>query len=357
MDLLYPVRRIHGWLFQIKQRQTQKSALKKYLNHVSERITLIPGTPEHSNLGDSAIVIAQMEFLKNCGVDPECIKEVTFAEYKAFAGMIKKQKVGLVAQLGGGNMGSQWLREEYLHRQITADFSNTPMQIFPQTIYYTEDAQGGEEKEKSVAVYEGHEQLTMVARETQSLRIMQQLYPNTKLLLAPDIVLSGTMDTFGVKPQRREGILLCMREDVERSLADSERQLMETVVRATGLPYRYTDTHCVGTVTKDNRRQQVKEKMEELASAQLVITDRLHGMVFAAITGTPCIVFGNYNHKVRGTYEWIKHLPYIRYAETATEAQALLPELLKMDEQVYDNGPLKPYFEELAQVVRAYAED
>lgn len=41
-------------------------------------------------------------------------------------------------------------------------------------------------------------------------------------------------------------------------------------------------------------------------SAKLVITDRLHGMIFCYLTNTPCLVFQNNNHKVRETYEWIK---------------------------------------------------
>ena len=138
-------------------------------------------------------------------------------------------------------------------------------------------------------------------------------------------------------------------------MTDSTRQAIEQAVTAAGEVYRYTDMYAPCAVTKDNRSQCVRDKLEELASARLVITDRLHGMVFAAITGTPCIVFSNYNHKVKGTYEWIRYLPYIRYAETAQEAQALLPELLEMGGQVYDNGPLQPYFEKLAGVVREYA--
>lgn len=38
----------------------------------------------------------------------------------------------------------------------------------------------------------------------------------------------------------------------------------------------------------------------------MVITDRLHGMIFCYITNTPCLVFQNNIYKVRETYEWIK---------------------------------------------------
>ena len=75
-------------------------------------------------------------------------------------------------------------------------------------------------------------------------------------------------------------------------------------------------------------------------------------MIFAALTGTPCIVFSNYNHKVKGTYEWISYLPYVKYAETAEEAILYIPELLQMKNCHYDSTPLKPYFEKLAEIVK-----
>jgi pyruvyl transferase EpsI len=104
-------------------------------------------------------------------------------------------------------------------------------------------------------------------------------------------------------------------------------------------------------ITKENRDECVRKKMQEFCGAKLVITDRLHGMVFSAITGTPCIVFSNSNHKVKGTYDWISYLPYISYVDTAEQAKEAITKLLDMKDCFYDNEPLKPYFENLAKVV------
>ena len=75
-------------------------------------------------------------------------------------------------------------------------------------------------------------------------------------------------------------------------------------------------------------------------------------IVISAVTGTPCIAFSNYTHKVKGTYQWIKYLPYIRYAETTEEAIGYIPELLGMEHCRFDNSPLQPYYEKLAEAVR-----
>lgn len=51
----------------------------------------------------------------------------------------------------------------------------------------------------------------------------------------------------------------------------------------------------------------------------MVITDRLHGMIFAAITGTPCIAFDNISKKVSGVYKWIESLEYIKVVNSFEE--------------------------------------
>lgn len=354
-DILYPLRRLHGWLVEKNIERVQKQALRNELRNKKRPIVIIPGTPEHSNLGDSAIVLAQIEFLKKCGFSDKCIKETSFSQHLKYRKTILRNiaRGTLITHLGGGNMGSQWKCEEDFHRMIVRDFSKNPMIIFPQTIYYSSDA--ASQAQESKEIYNKHKFLTIVAREKSSSKIFRTLYPNVNHLLTPDIVLSATMETFDAKPQKRNGILLCMRSDAERAMTDNTRQVIEQLVRETGKDFRYTDMYATKAVTKENRADCVKEKLEELASAKLVITDRLHGMVFAAITGTPCIAFGNYNHKVSGTYEWIQYLPYVKYAETVEQAEKWIPELLKMGGQVYDNTPLVPYFEELAQVVKKYA--
>ncbi len=57
------------------------------------------------------------------------------------------------------------------------------------------------------------------------------------------------------------------------------------------------------------------KKWNEFSSVQLVVTDRLHGMVFSAITGTPCIALDNISHKVYGAYQWLSYLPYLRFLQ------------------------------------------
>lgn len=327
---------------------------QQYRKLSKENLVIVPGTSAHTNLGDSAIAIAEMLFLKKCGIAEGSIVEIGFDEYLTYGNFIEKflRKDASIMHLGGGNMGSQWLNEEYFHRRLLKKFPKNRHVIFPQTVYYLSDENGRKEEKESIPCYNGKASLTMVARETKSYETMQRLYPDTEVLLVPDIVLSSHMEDYGVVPAKRQGALLCMRSDTEQSMNDAARQEIANALEKHGLTCRWTDTHSETDVTKQTRRDMVRDKMQEFAGARIIVTDRLHGMVFAAVTGTPCIAFSNYNYKVKGTYEWIKYLPYIRYAETAEEAIAYLPQLLQMESCRFDNTPLMPYYEKLAEAVK-----
>lgn len=345
-DFLYPLRRWHGSI-------VEKRIYWNYLNFPIGSKSFIVGTPEHSNIGDSAIVIAEKKFLLRCYGKEKHIKELTFNEYPRYHSLISK----LISPNshffghGGGNMGDQWYREEKFRREfITGQKEFNPV-ILPQTIYYSSSEKGQQKQEESIAIY-NNPNLLLVAREKKSFEIMQNLYPKANILLTPDIVLSTTMSDYGAVKQGRKGVLLCVRNDAEKSVSDDVWLALEAEVEKAKLAHSRTDMHSDCHITKENRAECVRKKMQEFCGAELVITDRLHGMIFAAITGTPCIVFSNYNQKVKGTYDWISYLPYVRYVETKKEAIAIIPKLLAMRDCEFDNTPLMHYYEKLEEVVK-----
>ena len=338
-----------------KRRLSKKIKLNYYFNIPYGRKIIIPGTPTHSNLGDSAIVLAQIIFLKKLGIKNERIKEVTFREYYEYRKILKKciKKDDLIVSLGGGNMGNQWKGEEVFRYDLLNDFKENPIIIFPQTIHFVDTENVEQEKRESVEHYESQNKLTMIAREQKSYETMKNLYKNTNILLAPDIVLSTKKEDYDVVSGERKGVLFCIRNDVEKSISNDDWEILKKKVKENGLEYRDTDMHAEESVTKENRQELVKKKMQEFCDAKLVVTDRLHGMIFAAITETPCIVFSNYNHKVKGTYEWINSLPYIRFAENVSQALSYIPELLNIssEECKYDNENLNQYYKQIQDEV------
>lgn len=354
---LMPLRKLHGKLHEWVLERKQLRKLCRQIKKAGKHGVLMIATPLHTNLGDSAIVLAEMDFLRRHIPNPDNLIEITSREFilheKRIARCIHPDS--LICWHGGGNMGDQWFHEEKFRRQVLEHCSNKVL-IFPQTIFYTPTERGQREKVASVLIYNGRKNITIAAREQVSYDTMKALYPDTEILLVPDIVLSANKDMFGVKGRERNGVLLCLRNDAERAISTEQSRQITVLLQGLNMDISSTDTHSTGWLTKETRHSEVRAKLEEFAGAELVFTDRLHGMVFAAITGTPCVVMGNYNHKVRGTYEWIQYLPYIRFVETVEEAKKVLPELISLKDCSYDNSSLQPYFEELAEVIKHYAQ-
>lgn len=327
----------------------------KYLRLPIGRKIYLIGTPTHSNIGDSAIVSAEKKYINHL-MRNNCIKEITVDEFNSYAKIIIRaiNRHSLICGHGGGNLGNLWPNEEEFRYRFIDAFPNNPIVIFPQTVYFTEDEEGRKAIEASKQHYEKHRKLTIVAREQISFDRLKILYRNPAKLLTPDIVLSTTMDDYGVTVKKRSGGLLVFRNDAEKAMTDTDRQTIVDYLNKNDIAFRTTDMYADEAVTKENRLELVRKKMQEFADAEFVITDRLHGMVFAAITGTPCIALSNNHHKVSGTYNWISYLPYIKYSTKIEEVLSLLPRITKMGNCTFDSEPLLKRYDGLAKEIKRY---
>ncbi len=176
-----------------------------------------------------------------------------------------------------------------------------PMILFPQSFYYGDRSRA----EESVSCYR-REHFWLTARDDDSYLQMKKLYGD-RVIETPDMVFSAAQEDFHVKRSDRSGVLFCFRNDQEKKIREEDILKLEKAADT----FSYTDMISDVPVTDENRMDLVNRKMNEFAEAELVITDRLHGMNFSALTETPCIVLPNAYYKVKGQYRWISHLPYI----------------------------------------------
>lgn len=271
-------------------------------------------TPTHTNIGDHAIAEAEIQFLKRHFPNYTVIEinqslQVYFPRF--MQGKIDKSDVILLH--GGGNLGNEYMYEEYLRRIVLEAFPQHKIIIFPQTIYYSEDELGRNELAITQRILSHCSSAILIAREKVSFELMKRYFPAATVLLTPDIVLSMDLRETHLN---RSGILMVLRSDAERILTNGFRKKLDETITKYSKSITYSDMHYHKGVSGQAGRDEVLGfKFAQFKSAELVITDRLHGMVFAAITGTPCIAFSNYNQKVSGTYEWIKELNYISFVE------------------------------------------
>lgn len=348
-DRLFPLRRLHGKIYEWKlDKKVRFSILMNIIKHK----VIIVGTPEHGNLGDNAIVLAMYSFLDFAGIPSHKIYEITYSEYELIQDDLKKiiKRKKLVIGIGGGNFGDLWFNEQELRESFVLHFKHCPIIIFPQTVYYSDYSNAN----SAIELFKETKRITLCAREEESYKIMNRLFGEycRNIIAVPDIVLFMDKMYFHIDMEyQREGIMFCMRKDKEKAVEDSFITDLERTLEGMGLTYRHSDTVIVNRTNRDNRMAYVREKLKEFMSSELVITDRLHGMVFAAITGTPCLVFGNNHHKVSGTYTWISHLPYIKFVQDDVPTGDEIRELLHLGTQEYNKKPLMPYFDKLKEMV------
>ena len=275
-----------------------KAKNKKYTH-------LYIGSPTYGNLGDQQIWKSSIEFLKANNIKFLDISLSDFNKYKK----INFKNIKTVVLQGGGNLGDVYVLDQNVKNEAIKMYSDKKIIVFPQT-FYCDDYES--ERAKDIKeIFSNHKDLTLVAREEKSFEMMKKFFNKNKVIKAPDIVLSSN---YTKKQKRRKNVLFLMRKDIEKTIKEEDFNKLKKQVEEKYKVY-VSDTVVNKKVNEINRQFELKKVFNKIKKAEFVITDRLHGMVFCAITNTPCIVFSNYNHKVKGTYEWIKKLDYIKFVE------------------------------------------
>lgn len=331
------------------------SRLKKRLDCKNGRIgkqVLLAGIPDYQNIGDMAIAVAQMKLLERMGVSYAALTAAECLDYAELLENIVPENTPILYQ-GGGNIGNVWKRDEYFRRKMLSSFTKNPSVIFPQTIFYTNDEEGKREAEWGAEYYGKCLDLTVFLREAPSLERGKELFSSADVRFCPDVVLTLDPSDIGVYEGERNGVLICLRNDLESSVDDSALENIAELLAGIGLDYTVTDTiYPSANIDTDRLDVIVADKLKEFISAKLVITDRLHGMIFSAICRTPCIVLGNYNHKVERTADILSCLPYIRFAKDVSEVEALVDGLYSLEKCEYDISSLKEHYVALENEIR-----
>ena len=323
-----------------------------------QRIFLL-NTPWHKNLGDLAIAEAEAAFIKRIMSYKEPVVEVAALSRSIYALSVLKKIIPENATLlfhGGGYLGNDWPIEEEAFRRTVKLFDKNRIILMPQSVFFSGDARGEAALLRSINALSRHNDLHLFARETISYNLMKQYYSKANIYLAPDMVLSME---YTFTEAKRAGVLMCMRADREKSLTDNDTGYIEKISSKYG-QVEYTDTFApdeyVGPINAHTRGPLVNAKLKQFGKARLVVTDRLHGMVFAAITGTPCIAFSNHNHKIKGTAEWINDLNYVRYLEDVDRYEEAADMVVAHGPGRFCNSSLLPHYDTLSKLI-TYSQD
>ena len=295
--------------------------------------------PAHSNVGDSAIWLGALAALRSLGA-PAPVYTCDAATYDR-ATLARAIGDGTIFFTGGGSFGDLWERHLRLRERVVADFPRNRIVQLPESVHFQRE----ESLARAQAVWNAHERVTILVRDTASLAFMQREF-TAPVHLAPDLAFALGPPPRASTPTR--DVLWLKRDDKEDSfpshrpaestdwiaepltplIAWSDRLRDEAARRAWVrpiarglLPHSYVPL----------ARQRLARGIALLSGGRVLVTDRLHGHILATLLGIPHVVldnsYGKLHHFIRS---WTSTSPLVRMAQSPTEATAQAHELLSL---------------------------
>lgn len=308
----------------------EENTIKELVNSKGKKRMLLLGSPEYNNLGDLAIAYSIKKFIMANFPNiiyieiPEKLINLKFHE-------IKKNitNFDIVLLIGGGNIGDAYQDQREIRKKVISKLKNNKIIIFPQTAHYSNTNYGQEVLLSDQQLFSEHKNLFIFAREKYSYEFMVKNYKHCKVNLCPDIVMYLNANN----NNRREKALVCLRSDNESVLKIEDRnQIIYELMKFCEV--ELWDTCLLYNVSLENRDKEVEKAIDYISKFKVMITDRLHGLIFSVITGTPCVAIGNYNYKIKGIYEWCKNFEWVVFTNDISEVNLKVIELTKK----YPNG-------------------
>jgi exopolysaccharide biosynthesis predicted pyruvyltransferase EpsI len=286
--------------------------------------------PYLRNLGDHAQVLGINKWLKE-EFSESCIlrfdKAQTQLYLSAIGGILNPSDIILLQS--GGNMGDRGLWTEYLRRRVVEKFPRNKIISLPQTIYFSNTEKGCKELQISKSIYNKHFDLTIMARDEKSFELALNYFPSCRIRLCPDFVLN--LDCPVVNNEKRNGILICFRNDPEASLGTKKRESIIEMAKRKAANIHEWDTNTESDILPEKRIQFIQSALRFVSSHRVVITDRLHATIFAVITKTPCVALKSADHKLEESYKWFHELNYTRFAgDDVEKAGRFLEEMMRV---------------------------
>jgi pyruvyl transferase EpsO len=298
------------------------------------------GFPDSSNVGDSAIWLGELRWLREAGlrVAYRCHER----DYEAPL-LEESCPNGLILLHGGGNLGDLWPRFQRLRERVIRDFPRRRIVQLPQTIHFGDD----DALARARAVFDQHPDLTIIVRDTASLAFTRHAFAATSVL-CPDMALY--LGPLAV-PRRHDVDVLWLRRTDHEAVPDYAAEGDSTTMVTDWLDPRPPAVRRVRDslqplALRHPRRLRLLRQWSEasfdyqarqrtqygcgvLARGKVVITDRLHGHILSLLLGIPHVVLDNSYGKLRHFHQtWTRSMPQVEWGESPAEAHAKAERLL-----------------------------
>lgn len=294
------------------------------------------GAATYGNVGDLAITYASEKFLRE--KSGRKVIMINDSISVMMAGRLRRfiTPKDIVVFQGGGNFGDIYPIIEREREQVFSRVHcKQPLMIqMPTSINYEDSDRISFSKIRNIYSY-----VSIFARESKSYRTGKAMALGRDLALVPDIVCTLIPEVMSQHLQHRpeySTIIVIRRSDNERQPNNVMEKLIHSYASNSKINVVYTDTvvdvPALSIRTEKSRRQIVDDKISEIAKADVVITDRLHGMILSRVAQVPVIAFDNSTHKIKHTVsDWLSDDEGVLFVDSNESLS-----VSKVDEWYYD---------------------
>lgn len=289
--------------------------------------------PAHTNVGDHLIWLAQKTWLDEHGYEVGYWSSDTTLSLEALANRVGEAGLGAILLGGGGNLGDVYPAQQTLRESVISRCTEVPIVQLPQSVHFDDPANAV----RFTEVASGHSDLTVMVRDLASMSALEG-----EAVLAPDMA-------FAIRPSpprpapSRTVFLLRGIDDAEKATR-SERLPAEAVDwhpmtgRRTGQA-RVTASAVARLALKpvsppDRRwslrhqialrhsRNEVDRGVATIQAGDVLVTDRLHGLILAVLLRTPVVGLDNRYGKLSAFVKtWLSEHPFVAMAEDLEAAE------------------------------------
>ena len=280
--------------------------------------------PYYTNIGDTLIWEGTKQFLNN--IPHKCLYTASVETYK----YRPLPQNTIILMQGGGNFGDLWRRHQDLRLEVVKAYPNNRIIILPQTVYYKDNFVF----DADAKIFNSHKNLHICARDTGSLKFLQQAL-TCNLLLVPDMafcISSKLLKKYSKKEGERT--LFLKRNDPEfceydfnsyitenRSMLDicdwpTMEQQFKSKAYLDKLLWHKEQIGRIPDIYADwvFRPHQVKKGVEFVSQYKKVYTTRLHVAIISLLLNKEIVFFDNSYGKNSSFYDtWLSGVDNITF--------------------------------------------
>lgn len=302
--------------------------------------------PEVPSIGDHAQILVIQQWFRQHFPRMEIIRftrQIPKVDLKNWDKLLRSVKDDdLIFISSGCDFGNLYPSSHELRKKLISTFPDNKIIQLPVTVFYNHTIDVTSDTE----FFANRKNVVLMCRDPRSYEILSRNLECNSLFVPDFAFLLKTPLPRG----ERKGALLILRNDGERKfkpkiMANQRQKLahytLKSLVKQGISKVTVKDVQIgEGPITDENRESIINHVLDYYQNFKVVVTDRLHGMVFSVLTHTPCIALeGKVPHKLSGYKKLLSRS--VRFVDNIRDVPDAIRDVLSKPYQPTD---LTPHF-------------